>query len=99
MKNLLITESEKNRILNLHSSITKNDYLIEQTTGTTINGCPSFNSDWYKNVYDMGFTTMGYQWEPVLSKKMGSSKESICSCFKSNPNYGENSDEYYDMCA
>jgi hypothetical protein len=67
-------------------------------------GCPSFDrndndSKWYENVYNMGFTaSMGYQWEPALSKKMGSSKEKICSCFKANPNYGEKSKEYNEMC-
>jgi hypothetical protein len=115
MKSLLITESERNRILGMHKSATSKHYLMEQTTGSSLTytstgttsesgtppaGCPSFDSPWYKNVYDMGFTaTVGYQWEPALSKKMGSSKEAICSCFKANPNYGENSDEYYDMCA
>jgi hypothetical protein len=30
MKNLIITESEKNRILNMHKSRSKNNYLMEQ---------------------------------------------------------------------
>ena len=106
MKSLLITESERNRILGMHKSASAKHYLMEQSTGTTSEsgtppaGCPSFNSSWYKDVYDMGFTaSVGYQWEPVLSKKMGLSKESICSCFKANPKYGEKSNEYYTMCA
>jgi hypothetical protein len=35
MKSLLITESERNRILGMHKSATSKHYLMEQSTGTT----------------------------------------------------------------
>ena len=35
MKSLLITESERNRILGMHKSATSKHYLMEQTTGDT----------------------------------------------------------------
>lgn len=37
MKNLLITESEKNRILGMHKSATSNHYLMEQNEITITN--------------------------------------------------------------
>jgi hypothetical protein len=104
MKKIIrLTESDLTRII---KRVINEQEEYDNSAGSTSEvssppvGCPSFDSPWYKNVYDMGFTaTVGYQWEPALSKKMGLSKEAICSCFKANPNYGENSDEYYDMCA
>ena len=48
---------------------------------TKKNGCPLDDSEWYRNVLNVG--GLPFNWRNVVPK-MGTSKESICSCFASN---------------
>lgn len=55
---------------------------------TKENGCPLDNSQWYNNVLSMGGRP--FNWSEVVPK-MGTSKSTICGCFRSNRNGSYNS--------
>lgn len=55
---------------------------------TKENGCPLDSSQWYNNVLSMGGRP--FNWSEVVPK-MGTSKSTICGCFRSNRNGSYNS--------